>query len=159
MSLPLNQFRQPLLVLVSIVYSLVFYFSFVDVRQWLLFVLGCIGGSLLLIMDERFAWRWYNERFSAAQQLITRSLLFVGVYLLLALYIVTSAGSSLGSGLVMGLGLGVVLEMWLFKQDVGEFQNRFAWQVNHVFTPVHVTRLVQLFSVFMAVLTVLLVVS
>jgi hypothetical protein len=52
-----------------------------------------------------------------------------------------------------------VLEMWLFKQDVGEFQNRFAWQVNHVFTPVHVTRLVQLFSVFMAVLTVLLVVS
>lgn len=155
-----EQLRLVWLVVLPLAFSLPYYFVFPTLVTWLLFTGGCVLGAVLLIADEKFGYQWYREAgdvavSSDAMQLVTRSLVFVGVYIPLAFFIITSSGSPLGMGLVMGIGLGLALEMWLWGVHPELFQQRFGWQINHHFSATNVQQVTALFAVVLVVLSML----
>lgn len=66
---------------------------------------------------------------------ITRSILFILALFPLAIYMLTSTGSALGIGLLMGILIGLSIEMFFLRQQSAEFQARFLSQVKRAFTP------------------------
>lgn len=157
-----EQVRLVWLVVLPLLLSLPYYFAFSSLTAWLLFVGGSVLGAALLIIDEKLGYQWYREPdqitlSSDSIHLITRSLVFVGVYVPLALFIVTSSGSPLGMGLVLGMGLGLGLEMWLWGIHPELYQQRFGWQINHQFSVAHVRQVTGFFTVFLAILLLLAV--
>jgi hypothetical protein len=51
--------------------------------------------------------------------------LFVASLIPLSFFILTSTGSALGIGLVMSLFLGIILEMWQYRDNQKIFNERF----------------------------------
>lgn len=117
---------------------------------YLLFLSGLYLGALFLYGDERWLYNFcaddkntsqvfkqpilsqeqvFNDVQSAQvakpQKLITRSTLFLLAMVPLTVFVLTSSGSLLGSGLVIGILLGVVEEMWRFWAMGSIFQTRF----------------------------------
>lgn len=101
-----------------------------------LFGVGIAIGVGLLWFDELFLRKWYGD-----EQLITRSPLFLLTYVPLALFVVTSTGSRIGMGLVLGMGVILAFEMWRRRRDPNAFQYRFGKHLAHVFTPTDIQRL------------------
>lgn len=160
----LEQFRLVWLLLLPLLFSLPYYFLFPTWTEWALFSGGCLLGAVLLLIDEKIGHQWYQEinvdsSYADVLHLITRSLVFIGVYIPLAIFIVTSSGSPLGMGLVMGLGLGIVLEMWLWGVHPELFQQRFGWQINHRFTAANVQQVTGFFALFLAIVSLLIVLA
>jgi len=98
----------------------------------ILFVIGVVLGSLFLMADELFLFQYYFEKQIPAeeQQLITRSALFGVVLIPLALFVITSTGSRLGEGLIMGLILNLIVEMVEYRRPEAIFQERFLAETN-----------------------------
>lgn len=156
MKLRLEKFRLPLLMILALVYGLPFYFVLPDIWTWLQFLIGCFLGGLLLVLDEKVFCHWYVDATEVGTHLMTRSLVFIAVYLPLAAFVVTSSGSPLGAGLVLGLGLGLAIEMWLARENLTRFQARFGWQINHQFSQENVRNMARFFTAFLGLLTVLI---
>ncbi len=97
--------------------------------QVVLFVIGSYLGNLILWLDGAFLYARYNELQTLPQKLITRSILFVAAFTGAALFILTSSGSSLGAGLVIGLGISLVGEMIVYLRQPQLFQQRFLFQL------------------------------
>lgn len=85
--------------------------------------LGLASGIALLKADEWWLRTWYEV---PGQPLITRSVLFMVAYIPLSLFVVTSSGSWLGSGLVIGIGLVLLAELYQFRQDETALRAHFA---------------------------------
>lgn len=79
------------------------------------FLLGIIG----LRVDSANAWKWYQS------QPLTRSIFFILALFVLGVFVITSAGSSLGTGLILGLWLGLLLEVQGLQHDEVAFSERF----------------------------------
>jgi hypothetical protein len=97
--------------------------------------LGLAGGIALLKIDELWLHTIYDppgEKTGPALPLITRSALFVLAYIPMALFIVTSSGSWLGSGLVIGIGLVLLTELAILRQDEAAVRAHF---LPHLRTP------------------------
>lgn len=115
-------------------FAILFYIARVmpnDQSYWqvVLFVIGSYFGNLLLWIDGAILYPRYNELQTFPQKLITRSILFVLAFTGAALFILTSSGSSLGAGIVIGLGISLVGEMVFYLRKPQLFQQRFLYQL------------------------------
>lgn len=120
----------------------------------LLFVAGAYLGNLLLVIDSRFLYPKYNELQTLPQRLITRSILFVLAYIVAAFFIVSSSGSSLGIGLVLGIGYSIWAEMVAYLVRLpGQFAARFLFQLKRQSSPVEQQVYVSVFLAIMVGLT------
>lgn len=99
-------------VLIAFVYSLFFFFLINPVQQFILFVMGLILGLALLVIDQKILSQHYPE-----SKLITRSSLFIISLVPLAFFAVSSTSSTLATGLVFGVMLGIIQEMWQFRNN------------------------------------------
>jgi len=142
-------------LLVTVVYFILisllrFHFSFDLVYLWV----GALLGAFLLDLDhvllgfdpsnrawwaEKFRFLWQQKKFREAifslvethlehRRLIFHSVLFQPILLVLALFVLTSTGCLLGSGLVMSMNLHLLKDEWecfLEGRDI----NWLFWQV------------------------------
>lgn len=99
------------------------YFLLGNLTSWTWFVLGLCLGVALLWADQRWFWQWY----SAGEQpfVITRMFIFLLVLVPLAIFIITSSGSFIGQGLVLGMVLNYVVEAVVLYRHQSLFQTRF----------------------------------
>ncbi len=98
--------------------------------QLLLVVLAYVLGVLLLEVDERYLYRYYQEEGAATVSLATRGTLFLLVLPLLSIFVLTSTGSWFGGAMVLAINSYLCLEMWQFYQEPLLFKERFlaSWQ-------------------------------
>ncbi len=109
--------------------------TWLQVQQWIataLLLTGGLAGILLLLLDEKIAFRWYQEDTSHTSDrgLITRSPLFV--FAMVPLYIYILSSSTLNSGIGIGLGLAVqyVVEFIAYEYVSATQQLYSAWDTS-----------------------------
>jgi hypothetical protein len=131
-------------LILFVIYVLPLFLLIKPWTQYLLFILGGLLGIGLLVADELFLNHYYNEPVKLGSKnnknpstsqpnkaifLATRSTLFLLTFVPLAFFVITSTGSLLGIGLVMGLLLGLLHEMWQRRNKPQHFNQRFWGQV------------------------------
>lgn len=126
------------------------------------YLLGWYAGLALMVFDKKYLYRYYyesvhleNDKFA---RLITRSLLFILAYLALSIFIITSSGSSLGMGIISGIGLILCFELWQSKNFV-EFFNQYFIQAKKQWNKNEIDRFVKFFLVFYTIITLLSVIK
>lgn len=144
-------------ILVFLIYGLMFLPFTTPWYRFLFFLLGLMLGLVLLILDERVLHQKYNDQLldqdgkstsNHSAFLATRSSLFLLTLIPLAIFVTTSTSSAVGIGFVLGLVLGLVHEMWLFRNLVKEFSNRFLSQLKINSTAEFVTKITLGYSLF-----------
>jgi len=148
------QFILPLL------YALPFYFLVSSLNQFFTFLIGLYLGVALLVADEKWLYKFYIEKSDLARsdykvQLVTRSMLFLLVYIPLSIFVITSSGSLIGQGLILGMGIIWLVEMWKLKNNQQAFTNRFLLQVKKEFSLDDIKKLVLVATGFFVLLTIL----
>lgn len=130
--------------------------QFVDnsLLDTLFFTFGGLLGQGLLFADEKYFFERYQEQGVEKNVLITRSVLFMGVLVPLGIYLLTSTGSSLGIGLILGLVTGIFVEMLLNRNNVDAFNTRFLSQLKKKYVASEITSITAVFGVFWALLLV-----
>lgn len=133
---------------------------------WL--ALGLLLGILLPKVDEWWLRSYYDTPPEptpdnptpsiATLPLITRSGLFILAYIPVALFVVTSSGSWLGSGLVIGIGLVLLIELLTLRQNEGAFRAHFVPHLKTPLTPRDITLAVGGFTVLMVFLLIKLLI-
>lgn len=129
------------LILIAI-YAIAYFFLIDPITRYLLFVLGLLLGLLFLLVDKRWLYQYYREESpnqlnqtensnKPAQPpfLVTRSFLFLISLVPLSLFVVTSTGSALGSGLILGIIIGLLQEMWHYFRYPAWFNHVFMSQM------------------------------
>ncbi len=145
--------------LMPLVYAIIFYGFKVlpneaTVVSTILFLSGFYIGNVLLWADGTFLYPFYNELRTEPKQLITRSAAFAIVYVLLALFVVTSSGNYVGSGLVFGIGLTIISEYYAYLNYPDDFNQKFLFQLKRPLQAFEIVRLVHSFTAAVAVLTI-----
>ena len=98
------------------------------------FVFGSVAALVLLFLDDALLADKYTEQGLAKRVVLTRSLLFLLVLVPLGIFITTSAGSSVGLGIVLTLITALVLEMSLLVKNRDLFVERFLSQLKNSWT-------------------------
>lgn len=143
-----------MLLWASLLLTPLFYFALTDVWMFGFFVVGWLLGICILWFDQTIAYHYYAE-VEKPVQLITRSPLFLVVYIPMTLFVMTSSGSALGMGIVMAIGTGLCAELWLWRQQLDVLNGRF---YAHAAKPLSqaeytwITRFLMAFLVVMALL-------
>ena len=120
--------------------------SWWTISKWL----GGLGlGIWLMKFDEWWGWRYYSESRGfwprpSSPQLITRSPIFLLSYWVLAVFLMTSSGSYLGMGLILGMGLVLISEMYQWRRQPSDFSYRF-YQQTKTLTPMEVGWVTRIF--------------
>ena len=122
--------------------------------QAAMFVAGLVLGLALLVIDKHYLYRYYMEDQSNSE-LMTRSLLFLIALVPLSLFVVTSSGSLVGSGLVLGLVSGLVGEMVMLRNQPDEFRAVFLSQMQRQVSEDEIRNVSVGGVVFLVVITVL----
>lgn len=134
-----------------------FYWFNRSLLQLALYGLGWYLGLGLLILDKQVLYKYYYHRIKKTKEqfakLITRSLLFMLALVVLTIFMVTSTGSNLGKGLVIGIGLGLSIEMWQSRHFV-KFFNQYFIQAHTAWTQREIMWLVYGFISFWLVMSV-----
>lgn len=99
------------------------FFFFATTLNWLWFVIGLGVGVGLLWADQQWLWRWYADK--AQPFVITRMFVFILVLIPLSIFIVTSSGSYLGQGLVLGMILNYTIDLGFSYRSATRFQRQF----------------------------------
>ena len=146
--------------LVPLVYAVLFYALIVlpneaTILSTILFLSGFYLGNLFMWVDGQFLYPYYNELLTEPKQLITRSAAFIVAYVLLALFIITSSGNYLGTGMVFGIGLTILSELYAFKNFTDAFNQKFLFQLKRPLIALEINRLVHGFGVAFVILTIL----
>ncbi len=133
---------------------------------------GMLLGLTLLKLDESMLVHHYtqlvpNSLDSVAETAepqhhtvphpITRSTIFLILYIPLAFFMYTSSGSALGIGLMIGLGVGLALELWMYKDHSQAFAQRFLTQLTRPVSPTEQHRAVWIFVAAVTALVLLTV--
>lgn len=111
----------------------------------------------LLITERRYtdALRVLYARKDEQLHLASRSVLFLGAWVVLALFVLTSSVSWLAKGMVMGIGLRVVYEIVLHWNNLPLLQQRIFWQVKREIDFSEVRAVVSVFMGLFLVLSLL----
>ncbi len=118
------------------------------------FVLGAFLGNLFLLVDAKILYPRYNELRTVPERLITRGFVFVLAYIAASIFVVTSSGSTLGIGMVLGIGYSIMAEMFAYLYTKREaFSQRFLYQVQRRATPAEEAGYVMAFLAVMLGLT------
>lgn len=142
--------------------TVIFYVFHQNYLAVALYAVGWYAGLGLLIWDKNQLYKYYfesvhlpNDHFA---RLITRSLLFILAYFVLSVFLITSGGNSLGVGMVAGIGLGLLFELWQSKNYL-DFFNHYFIQAKKSWTATEINRFVQFFSLFYTITSILGVVK
>lgn len=144
--------------LMPLVYAVLFYVLVVlpdaaTLNSTFFFLAGFYLGNILMWADGKFLYPFYNELRTEPKQLITRSLIFIGVYIALALFVVTSSGNYIGTGLIFGIGLTLLSELYVTHTNPEAFHQKFLFQLKRQLTPLEIKRMVLIFAGALALLT------
>lgn len=130
-----------------------------------LLVLGMYGGFGLLLADVEWLHQFYQEPSTQTPEhelfspkYITRSALFMLTLFPLTIFILTSTGSSIGMGMLLGILLGLSLEMFSLRSNSVEFQAQFLSQVKRPFSAEEIEWIALLFCGFSILITLLVVI-
>lgn len=150
--------------LIPVLYTVLFYFVQIEPHdgsywQVLLLLGGFYVGNLLLWLDGKVLYGYYNELQTLPKQLISRSALFLLTYVALAIFMVTSSGTLLGVGIILGIGITIAVEMWKAKVDSELFHRTFLFQVKRQLSPLELQRVTWGFSAFVAVIALYFLLS
>ena len=108
-------------------------------EQWQSYGLLAVGlalGLLATFLDAQYLFRYYQDTASVnPTHLATRSTLFLLALVPLSLFVLTSTGSPLGVGLVVGLVSSVMIDMCLNARRPEAFADQFLYQIKRNFTP------------------------
>lgn len=116
--------------LVLIVYAAPLFFVIQPWGQFILFVLGLIIGALLLIVDEKVIMKYYSNLDDDKPDFpISRSVVFLLTYFVMSIYLAKSSSTRVGHGVMMGIGLSLLQEMWFYKRRPQLFMQRFLGQI------------------------------
>lgn len=120
----------------TLVYAMPFMFFMNGWQRWLMFVAGLYLGIAFLYVDEKWLNSFYEEQgHPQYPKLITRSTLFLLAFVPLAIFVLTSAGSLLGTGMVLGIEVGLLEEMWRYRHimmsDERGTYSIFQWRFFH----------------------------
>ena len=146
--------------LVPLVYSVLFYFLILVPRDGqfsglIAFLAGFYLANLLLWADGAVLYKQYNELQTEPKQLITRSALFIISYIVVAIFVITSTAGYIGHGIVLGLGVSLLTELWFGLNDPLTFQQRFLFQLQRPLTALEMKHLVWVFAAVVAGLSIL----
>lgn len=97
----------------------------------LFFSIGLILGMGLLELDELFLYKYYDLK---EKQLVTRSLIFILSLFPLGIFLMTSTGSATGVGMFLGIISSLALDIFTYKKDLKNFQDRFFYQLKRKVT-------------------------
>jgi len=167
-------------LLLPIIYSLIFFHRFPGWLPFVLFIVGTFLGFLLLFLD-RFVHAFYlypNTEFNTLvrelwkkgdyvgairalsqaeilqEKLLTRSVLFLIVYLFLTIFVITSTGSVVGIGLMLGMGLHYTYDFWRYSRNPSRFSKQYLWQLKRTLTDREIRVFVLAWTVLFTVLTI-----
>lgn len=168
-------------LVLPLLYSVMFLWSFPGLVEFVLFVIGVVMGVNILLLDRflhafylypehdfnqllQEEWRKKNWKgllhvFRQAEpfqeQLMTRSMVFLLCYLFLAIFVLTSTGSVIGMGVILGMGLRYVVDFWRLSKAPEQFTKQFLWQVKRSVTPQEIRTMVVGSTVLFLVITLL----
>lgn len=137
---------------ISLLISPLFFFAFSTIWEFAFFVVGWLIAVVLLWFDQTIAYHYYAEP-EKPVQLITRSPLFLVVYIPMTLFVITSSGSSLGMGIVLGIGAILCTELWWWRQHIEILNGRFYAHAAKPLTLNEFTWLTRFLAVFLAIMT------
>jgi hypothetical protein len=89
------------------------------------------------------------------EKLLTRSILFFCIYIALTFFVMTSTGSIIGIGLMLGLGMHICLDLLSHSKDTETFHKHFLWQLKRKLSQKEVERFVAGFIAFFGVASIL----
>lgn len=148
-------------IVLPFVVGLVHYFVRRNLWGSSFYILGWFLGMLLLILDKNYLYKYYYESIHRPEdkfaRLVTRSLLFILSYFALSLFLITSSGSSLGMGIILGIGLSLSYELWNSRTYV-DFFNQYFIQSKKVWKAKEIDNLVKVFIAFYLFIIVLSVI-
>jgi len=112
-----------------------------------------------LVNQRRYveALRLINHRKDEQKNLAIRSVLFVGVWILLALFVLTSSGSLFAVGLVMGVGLHLLYDMVVDLNDIGKLRSWLFWPVKRMVSDDEARVVVAIYGFMFVILSFLMV--
>lgn len=121
-------------LILAIIYVGSFFLRFGDVSQTAWLGAGVAIGILGYYLDSIWFVKWYAEPGQVSHP-VTRSLWLLLVYWPLAIFMVTSTGSLLGMGLILGLGGGLTWDILTQLRTEEMFKTFFSIpqrsQLNH----------------------------
>lgn len=130
-----------------------------------LLLLGMYGGFGLLLADVEWLHQYYQqptevnpEQELLSPEYITRSAVFILTLIPLTIFMLTSTGSSMGMGMLLGILIGLSLEMFALRADQLQFQARFLSQVKRPFTTDEIEKMIVSFCTFSAIVTLLVII-
>ena len=117
-----------------IVFSLIsFKLHFFRHWVWLLFLAGgMVLGLMFILIDQKFLYRLYQPQ-TQLTGLISQSLMFLGVFIPLALFITTSSSSPIGIGFVIGFLTTTAVDMTRLMSNQVEFNQAYLYQFSKQF--------------------------
>lgn len=101
--------------------------------QILFFIVAYGVGLFLMLGDEKYLQKIYSDELEE-KILITRSPLFLLVLPFLSIFMLTSTGSIVGMGLILGLNLVVIIEIWQLASNEEIFNQFFLQRVKKQIT-------------------------
>jgi len=90
----------------------------------LVFIIAYGLGLFLMLGDEKYLQKIYSDELEK-KILITRSPLFLLILPFLSIFMLTSTGSIAGMGLILGLNLVVIIEIWQLTYQTEKFNQLF----------------------------------
>lgn len=111
--------------------------------QVVYFAIGIFFGLALLDVDEFYLYKFYEPD---RPRLATRSVLFLLSLFPLGLYILTSTGSPIGVGMLLGIVSGLSLEIFALRNNTKKFYDRFLYQLKRTIS-VNEHRLITIFFI------------
>lgn len=146
--------------LTPLLYAVVLYFIHIapndgDFASVVLFLIGFYLGNALMWLDGVALYPYYNPLRTEPKQLLTRSVIFILAFIPVTLFVLTSSGSLLGSGLVFAIGLTLASEIFLLRHDAQAFHYHFLSQLKRQLTDQELMRVVWAFCGFMVLSSII----
>ncbi len=111
--------------------------------------------SLWIKRDLKGMFRALTQAETLQEKLLTRSALFLIVYIFLTIFVLTSTGSAVGIGVMLGMGLHYTADFWRYSQNPQQFAKQYLWQIQRSFSPREIRAFVVSWTVFFVVLSLL----
>lgn len=99
----------------------------------------------------------FKHRGQEQKHLAIHSFLFLLIWVPISLYVITSSGSVLASGLVLGLGLKLLYDILLDFQRQEELKNWLFWQIRRPITDSELKAVVGMFAGAFMIMTWLMI--
>ncbi len=100
---------------------------------WLgVLVLGLVLGIAFVYLDKKFFYPLYVKQ-TQLKGLLSQSLIFLVIFLPVAVFIVTSSSSPLGIGFVLGFMISSAVDLFVLLKDPALFQATYLYQFSRDF--------------------------